>query len=111
MAAVTNVAYVANTNNLELTGLKSLFEDTFVNGALVTYTIKDSQGAPLEGVEWPQTMEYVPSSNGNYVGWLSHNLGLLNGKKYTAIIEADGSDSSMERYGHWELAFVAETRR
>jgi hypothetical protein len=105
------IAYVANTNNLELTGLKSELEGNYLNDATVTVTLKDAAGAEVTGGDgWPETMTYIEGSNGNYVIGLTHALVLLPGKKYTAIIDADGGSSGHERWGHWEFQFTAQTR-
>lgn len=105
-----SIAYVGNTNNLELTGLKSEVEDIFLDDVVITVTVKDSAGVELTGETWPQTMTYVAGSNGDYVLGLSHLLNLTRGQRYTAFIDADASDTSAERYGHWEFPFTAQTR-
>ena len=107
---MTAIAYVANTNNLELNGLKSDLENTFINDATVLVTIYDNTGTEVSGVTWPLQMTYVLASDGNYVLGLTHDLPLVNGKLYKAFIDADGSDSNTERYGHWEFSFKAQTR-
>ena len=106
----TAVAYVGNTNSILLSGLKDELANTWINDATVTFTIKDATGTPLEGVSWPLSMSYIAASNGNYAGYLTHSMGLLNGKKYTALIDADGSTSDTELFGHWELSFTAKNR-
>lgn len=106
-------AYVANTNNLELTGLKSDEEDIFLNDVTITVTIKEGSatGDDLGGsTGWPLSMTYVAASDGNYIVGLSHTLPFVNGAKYVAIIDADASDTSAERYGHWEFPFTGKTR-
>lgn len=108
------VAYVGNTNNVELNGLKSDLEDEYLNGFQPTLTIKDSTGNELEAptsVEpWPVTMSYVAGSEGDYIVALSYELELIDGQTYTAIINVDASDTDSERYGHWELPFIARVR-
>lgn len=104
-------AYVANTNTLELNGLKSEVEGIFINDATVTVTIKDSAGVEVTGQGWPLLLDYVDGTDGNYRTALTHNLNLLNGKKYTAFIDADGSTSDLELYGHWEFIFTAQARK
>ena len=104
------IAYVANTNTLQLLGLKNGLTSAYLDNATVTVTVNDSRGAPVTGESWPQTMSYVPASSGNYEIALGHVLDLVNRKKYVAIIDADGSDSDGEKWGHWEFHFTAETR-
>jgi hypothetical protein len=103
----TQIAYVANTNNLVLTGLKSDIEDAFLNSAVVTATVKDSTNAVVVG---PVTMDYVAASDGEYIASLSASIEFTAGARYTAFIDADGSDTNNERIGHWEIAFTAKTR-
>lgn len=107
------IAYVANTNNLKLSGLKSELEGSYLNGAAVTVTVKDADGNPLTGETWPLTMNYVSNSNGDYVADLVAELNLVAGQHYTAFIDADGSTDSpaVERKGHWEIALTAKTRK
>lgn len=94
--------FVHNTGALDLIGLKSHVDDTYINDATVTFTVKDKQGHELAGETWPQTMTYVVGSNGNYRGILSADLELIAKQHYTAIIEADGGG---ERIGHFEVPF------
>lgn len=107
---VTQIAFVGNTNNLEINGLKSEIEGQFLNIATITVTIKDANGVDVAGEPWPQTMAYLPGSDGNYVLGLSRVLDFTNGAKYTAYIDADASDTSTERFAHWQFPFTAQTR-
>jgi hypothetical protein len=52
----------------------------------------------------------LPGSEGNYVLGLSRFLEFTNGAKYTAYIDADGSDTDSERFAHWQFPFTAQTR-
>lgn len=100
-------AYVANTNVLELIGLKSAIEDAYVNDATVSVTVKDSSGSNVSGQSWPTTMTYVTDSNGNYRAILKDVAVLQARKNYTAVVSVNaGSD----RIGHWEFEFTAVTR-
>lgn len=107
---MADIIYIANTNNILLTGLKSEQEGTYLNDATVTLTLKDSTGTEVGAGPWPITMDYVAASSGNYIGYLSADLALLQGKKYTAFIDADASDSNTERKGHWEFPLQAAKR-
>lgn len=106
----TSVAFVGNTNNLEVNGLKSEIEGVFLNDAIVSVTIKDASSVEVAGASWPQSMTYLPGSEGNYVLGLSRFLEFTNGAKYTAYIDADGSDTDSERFAHWQFPFTAQTR-
>lgn len=105
---MTCVVYVGNTNLIELTGLKSAAEGSYVNNADVTVTVKDKDSNEVSGQTWPATMNYVATSNGNYRGILEDDLALVDGTMYFAHIDADAGEN---RIGHWEFAFVPKTRR
>lgn len=102
------VVYVGNTNIIEVTGLKSAVEGSYVNDADVEVTVQDAEGNAVSGQTWPATMAYVAASNGNYRGILEDDLALVDGTTYFAHIDADGGAN---RIGHWEFAFVPKTRR
>ena len=106
----TNIAYVGSTNNLEVRGLKRELGEEFLNTAAVTVTIKDANGVDLTGETWPQTIPYVPGSDGDYILGITRFAGLVKGQKYTAFIDADASDTATELYAHWEFTFTAQTR-
>lgn len=109
------IAYVGNTNNVELNGLKSDLEDEYLNNYQPTLTVKDSAGNEVDAATsvelWPVAMSYVAGSDGNYVAAISYELELVDGESYTAVIDVDASDTdSGERFGHWELPFIARVR-
>jgi hypothetical protein len=100
-------AFVANTNVLDLTGLRNEITDAYINDATVTVTVKDSDGAEVAGQVWPLTMSYVAASDGNYRAFLSAQLPFVAKAKYTAFIEANGGANLV---GHWEFHFKPTAR-
>ncbi|MDG4903209.1 hypothetical protein P9279_22115 [Mesorhizobium sp. WSM4962] len=107
---MTCIVYVANTNIIELVGLKSEVEDEFIADADVTVTVKDADGEEVAGQTWPLTLASIDGTEpeGNYRGILKDTLELTAGQTYYAHVDADaGSD----RIGHWEFAFVPKVRR
>ena len=117
MLVATAFAYVGNTNNLELKGLKSELEDAFLNDLVPTVTVKDASGETVSSgtsdIEpWPAYMTYIEGSNGDYAVGLSADLEFVAGQRYTAFIDAVASDTdgNPERIGHWEFSFVAKVR-
>lgn len=104
---MTAIVYVANTNVLDLIGLKSVVDNAYVDNATVTVTVKDSTGTAVTGEAWPMAMTYVAASNGNYRAFLENDLALVAKKKYTAFIDAD---AGVNRIGHWEFPFTAAIR-
>jgi hypothetical protein len=103
-------AFIGNTNDLLLTGLKSEVEGIFLDDAVITVTVKDPLGVPVIGETWPKPMTYIAGSEGSYVAGLSHLLVFTDSTKYTAFIDADASDQTAVRVGHWEFPFTAQTR-
>lgn len=101
------LVYIGNTNIVELSGLKSAVEGSFVNDATVTVTVKDKDGANVSGQTWPADMDYVAGTDGLYRGILEDDLALTEGELYAAHIDADAGPN---RVGHWEFNFKPETR-
>lgn len=104
---MASIIYVANTNVLELSGLKSAIEDAFINDATVTVTLKDSSGSNVAGQTWPTTMAYVAASDGVYRAIMKDGLSIAAEGEYTAFIEAN---AGTDRIGHWEFPITAATR-
>jgi len=102
------VAFVANTNILELRGLQTAVDDAYVNNATVTVTIKDDCGSNVAGQTWPATMTYVSASNGDYRVIVSSAVQIKAGKKYFAEISATGGASEI---GFWRYPFRPQTRQ
>lgn len=101
-------AFVANTNVLDLIGLKEEITDAFINNAAVEVTIKDAEGTSVAGETWPLAMDYVAASDGDYRAFVSEDLELSAGTRYVAYIDADGGAN---RFGHFEFHFKALARR
>jgi hypothetical protein len=99
--------FVANTNVLDLIGLKSEIEGTFINGAAVSVTVTDTSDAEVAGETWPLVMSYIAASSGNYRAILSDTLPLVPKTGYVAHITANGG---ADRVGRWSFAFKPLTR-
>lgn len=100
------VAFVKNTNLLEVIGLKDAVTGDFINDATVTATIKDAAGEVVAGQSFPVTLAYVPASDGDYRATLGKDLALLDDTEYIAEITALATAGD----GFWEFPFQAETR-
>lgn len=100
--------FVDNSNVVEVRGLAVAVNDSYVNDATVTLTLKDADGQEVTGQTWPATMTYVTATDGWYRGVIEHDVELEAGVTYYAHIDADAGGDG---YGHWEYAFVAKTRR
>lgn len=99
--------FVANTNILDLVGLKNELTEAFINGATVTVTIETKAGVEVAGQTWPLTMSYVAASDGNYRAFISEDVEFVAKSNYVAIIDADGGANLV---GHWEFPFKPLTR-
>ena len=99
--------FVANTNVLDLIGLKDEIDDSFINSAVVTVTIKDTAGVAVTGQTWPLTMSYVAASDGVYRAFVSETIAFIPKTKYIAYIDANGGANLV---GHWEFSFKALAR-
>ena len=95
------VAFVANTNIIELRGLQAAIDESYVNDAVVFVTIKDDCGSNVAGQAWPAAMSYVEGSSGDYRLILASALQIKAGKKYFAEISATGGQSEI---GFWKYA-------
>lgn len=104
---MTSIVYVANTNVLELHGLKSAIEDEFVNDADVEFTIVDSEGEEVAGQTWPWPMTYIAASSGDYRAIIKDTAELTAGSSYVAQIHANAGP---DRIGYWEFPVKPKTR-
>lgn len=95
-------AFVGNTNLLTLEGLKDHITGSYINDASVEVTVKDKNGTAVTGQTWPEPMDYVPGSNGNYRAVIEHDVAFTAKQKYYAHIDAN---AGAERIGHWEFEF------
>ncbi|TPI13865.1 hypothetical protein [Mesorhizobium sp. B4-1-1] len=104
------VVYVANTNLIDVVGLKSAVDGEFIADADVTVTVKDAEGAAVAGQAWPLTLASIDGTDpeGNYRGILKDTLQLTAGQTYYAHVDAD---AGQDRIGHWEFSFTPKTRR
>jgi hypothetical protein len=73
----------------------------FINDATVTGQIDNFDGT--EAVA-SFSMPYVAASDGIYRATLAPDVDIVNGKRYTVIIDSTGTDSLI---GHWECSAVA----
>jgi hypothetical protein len=99
--------FVGNTNILDLLGLKNATTGAWINDATVTLTVKDAVGAEITGESWPQAMNYVSGSNGDYRAILEDDLEFTPKQTYYAHIRAD---AGVNRVGAWTFVFTPQTR-
>jgi len=93
-----------NDNLLELTGAVDILDGAFLNEGAVSVSIKDSKLNEVFGS--PITLNYIPTSNGDYRGILDKAANLIAGDAYivTTTFTALGID------GEWIHEEVAVNR-
>lgn len=92
-----------NDNDVAVLGLYDEQEEEYVNDATVTaqlYSADLTSGTPVRGSTFgsPITLTYVTASNGNYIGTLEGDFGIVVGSLYFLKINAV-SDAGK---GEWE---------
>jgi len=102
-----HVLLISNDHILELDSLKNELTGLDLNGATVTVTLVDAEGAQVGGEVWPKTMAYVAETDGVYRCTLPYTLALTPAARYVARITANAGNGLR---AHWELECVARTR-
>lgn len=101
-----SILLIANSNTLELNGLRNAVMGGFVNTATVVATLQDSKGNDVVGQSWPATLNYVADSNGCYRVLLAPDLILINDKRYSLTLVAQGDGLTAE----WHSFIQAKNR-
>lgn len=105
---MTDILYVGNSNSLSVTNLKDNDTGDLISDAVVTVTLKDSEGANVggSGVSWPVTLAAVGGTPGAYRGVLPITLDIAGGQVYVAdlTVTKDGAT------GFWRKRFKAKVR-
>ena len=86
MATHTQIIFLKNDHIIELTGLKDASDDSFVNNATVTVTIKTLVGVDVSGISWPLTLVYTVASDGDYAVTLDKAIVLVAWDRYVAEV-------------------------
>lgn len=89
-----------NDNLLQLDGLKNGADNSFINDAAVSATLKDAQGNNISGMNWPAVMNYITDSQGRYQLMLDNALNLTAGVYYTVsvVAESGGLNATWEKH-------------
>jgi hypothetical protein len=99
------IAYVGNTNVLELRGLRNTLSGAYDNGATVTYTLLDSTGASVSSGAMTSIAE--SPNHGKYRAVIANTVVVKNNRRYTAVVNAVGSGGEVAQ---WTLV-VTPTER
>lgn len=100
------ILLIANSNTLELNGLRNAVAGGFVNTATVVATLEDAKGNEVTGQVWPAILNYVADSNGCYQLLLDAGLTLIKDKRYKLILTAQGDGLT----ANWETFIQAKVR-
>lgn len=85
------VLSIGSSNLVRLDALTNASSGAFVNGATVTFTLKDAAGSVVSGLS-AVSMPYVASSNGRYEGTIPSTAALtLNALYMLEITSTSGS--------------------
>ena len=82
----TQLIFRNNDHLIKLTGLKDASDDSFINDATVTVTIKTLADVAVSGISWPLTLVYTASSDGDYTVTLDKAIILVLWDRYVAEI-------------------------
>ncbi len=96
--------FVRNDNSVFISGLRNSSDETYVNDAVVTFTVYDDACNQLAGAIGI-SMSYVSASNGRYRGVLQSTVDLVAGNEYTIVIVSTNYDFRVE------MKHMAEVRR
>ncbi len=89
--------YVNSDNLIQLDALTLAADDSYVNDATVTFTLKDADEAVVSGAS-AISMGYVEDSDGKYQGTLQSTVSLSAGLKYLLDMTAtSGSNVLFKR--------------
>jgi len=95
-------AYIGSDLSLNVTGLLNSDTAEYVNDAVVTVTVVDRAGVELAGQSWPETLDYVAASNGDYRCTLQETVAWVDDRGHQARITAVGDGLTQ----HWRVPVV-----
>lgn len=87
---MSQILFVGNSNDIEISGLRNEATGSIVTGATITARVLDSSGDPIDGQEWPLALPAVSGEPGTYRGQVSHAAELVARGRYTIQIDISG---------------------
>lgn len=106
MACGDNIIYPqGNHNVIEIRGLRNTVTGARDEGASVSMTLIDVDGAEVAGMVWPKLLAHV--SNGLYRATLDASLEVQALMSYTAVIQVVGSGGEE---GVWRCPVYVDER-
>lgn len=101
-----DVIFESNSNTIIVDELRKASDDTYVNDATISLTLKDANGDDVTGETWPVAGSYISGSNGRYQANMSSSVNISAGDRVTAEITA----TSGSLVGFWELPLRVKKR-
>jgi len=100
MSNESHILLIANSNILEVNGLRNGLTNAFVNTATVVATLEDIKGDEVTGQTWPVTLDHVTGSDGCYRVVMNSGLTLIDDDRYKLIlnVQGDGLDARWDKY-------------
>ena len=83
--------FVKNDNDVFLKGMRNPEDNSYVNDAVLTFTVYDDDCNVMSGADGV-SMSYVAASNGVYRGVLESSVDLIPGKFYNVVIVSSNYD-------------------
>jgi hypothetical protein len=103
-----DVLLIGNDQSIQISGLQDGITGNYITDAAVTATLKNPDGTPVAGQSWPLTLDYVATSNGNYLGIIEDSVSLIARRPYTVEITAN---DGVNRVGFWSFTRFAINRQ
>ncbi|GMQ79404.1 MAG: hypothetical protein BMS9Abin02_1992 [Anaerolineae bacterium] len=91
---------------IELASVTDKITGQLIDDATITATLKDSVGADVGGIAWPQTIDFTGTS-GLYQKTIDKSVVIVDGDGYTLIVDLStpgGTDA------HWEIPVGGDLR-
>lgn len=85
---MSHILYVDNTGYIQLEGYKNGLTNEYINDAVVTAELKDSEGNPIDGLLPTMVLTYQIGSNGNYSTVITEDAGFNVGSIVSAKVTA-----------------------
>jgi hypothetical protein len=86
-----NTLYVDSDNAIYVEVVKNVLTGEWINDAVVTATLLDADGEPVEGAE-EIVCAYIAGSNGRYLGGIPADVELVSGDAYTLQVVVQNGD-------------------
>ncbi len=103
------VVLTGSDNVLRVDGVFDIINKSFLNSAVVSVTIFDVNDVQVTGIVWPIILDYIPASEGDYIGVLSDDAVFTIGSVYRANVIVDAG-TGLKLVENHELVIVDRQR-